>query len=263
MEGTATDAIDAVARNTARVTTLLRSGLDPNQQIARSEWTISELGAHLASGAAAYREMAEGGESAYDDLGARAATNQARLESLGERDLSALAGVIDEELASIVATSRGLPGDAVLRWHGGLTMPLRPYLGAMVGELVFHGQDLARTVGRPWTIEQRDAHAVIDFVTFVTPHILDPVKTRHLDARVEVRVRGYETSTFAFRDSQLTVMPGGGHRPQVTMSVEPVALVQVAYKRSSLTRPIVTGKAVAWGRKPWIALQFPGFFQAP
>jgi hypothetical protein len=171
--------------------------------------------------------------------------------------------VIDEELASIVATSRGFPGDAVLRWHGGLTMPLQPHLGAMVGELAFHGQDLARTVGRPWTIEQRDAHSVIDFVTFVTPHILDPVKTRHLDVRVEVRVRGYETSTFTFRDSQLTVMPGGGHRPQVTMSVEPVALVQVAYKRSSLTRPILTGKAVAWGRKPWIALQFPGFFQAP
>jgi uncharacterized protein (TIGR03083 family) len=263
MAGSASAAIDAVERGTNRFTTLLRSGLDPQQRVKRSQWTVAQLGAHLASGAVAYHEMADGGQSPYVDFDARAATNQARLEELGEDDLSALANVIDEELGAVVAEARRLRDDAVMQWHGGLQMPLGAYLGALVGELVFHGQDLARTVKQPWPIEPSDAFPVIDFVAFVTPHILNPAKTADLTTRVELRVRDYETMTFVFEPAKLTVEAGGGKRRQVTMSVDPIALLQVAYKRSSLTRPILTGKAVAWGRRPWIALRFPGYFEAP
>ena len=171
--------------------------------------------------------------------------------------------MIDDSIRTVVEAVRTRPADDVIEWHQGITMGPRPFLGAMLGELVFHGQDLARTVGVSWSIAREDAFPIVDFVNVVRPHILEPAKTHDLNATVELRVRGYETATYAFQPSRLMVTPGRGEKPHVTMSVDAVALLQVAYKRSTLTRPILTGKAVAWGRRPWLALQFPGFFQNP
>ncbi len=268
MAAPVSEAADAVADASARFTTLLRSGLDPVRPVTRSSWTIAQLGAHLASGALAYRQMAGGGVSPYADIAARGATNQERLEAEAGRDLGALADMVDGSIAATLATCRALPDGAVVQWHGNMPMPLRPFLGAMVGELEFHGQDLARTVGVSWTITARAAQPIIDFVEVVTPHILEPATTQDLRARVQVRLRGYATTTYAFDSSSLTVSRhsvsrDSDARPDVVMSVEPVAFVQVAYRRSGLMRPILTGKALAWGRRPWLALEFPGFFQNP
>lgn len=76
-------------------------------------------------------------------------------------------------------------------------------------------------------------------------------------------MRGYETSTYTFEPGRLSVTSGRPSRRDVTMSLDPVAFLQIGYKRTGLARPILTGRAVAWGRRPWVALQFPGYFQDP
>jgi hypothetical protein len=263
MAGTVEGAALSVERNAARVTSLLASGLDPKHKVRGFEWTIGQLGTHLASGGLAYEDIANGVSSPYLDLDERAAMNAQRLEADVHRDLRDLADAIDDSIRKVLEAVRTRPADDVVEWHQGIPMGPRPFLGAMVGELAFHGQDLARTVGVPWPIAREDAFPIVDFVNLVTPHILEPAKTRDLTATIELRVRDYDTATYAFERSRLTVTPGGGEKPQVTMSVDAVAFLQVAYKRSTLTRPILTGKAVAWGRRPWLALQFPGFFQNP
>ena len=45
MAGTVEDVAVSVDRNAARVTSLLRAGLDANQNVRGSEWTIGQLGA--------------------------------------------------------------------------------------------------------------------------------------------------------------------------------------------------------------------------
>ena len=263
MAATVEDAVASVEHSAGRFTSLLRAGLDSHQTVRGSAWTIGQLGAHLASGAFAYEEIVAGNVSPYLDLGERAATNQARLETESGRDLRTLADTIDQSVENILAAVRGRPADAVVRWHQGIPMTMRPFLGAMVGEFAFHGQDLARTVGVPWSIERHDAFPVVDFFAVVTPHILERKTTERLSAAVEVRVRGYDTATYRFEHATLTVTPGRGERPDVALSLDPIAFLQLGYKRSGLTKCIVTGRAVAWGRRPWIALEFPGFFQSP
>jgi uncharacterized protein (TIGR03083 family) len=263
MAATIEDAAVAVERNAARFTSLLRAGLDPSERVHGSEWSVAQVATHLATGASAYEEMIAGNQSPYRLLDERAATNQARIDGESERDLRGLAEAIDDSVAKILTGARSLPAGATVPWHQDIEMPVRPFLGAMVGELAFHGQDIARSVAVPWTIARDDAFPVVDFIEVVTPHILDAAKTTGLSATVEVRVRGYGPTTYVFESSGLTVKPGGGHKRDVTMSVDAVAFLQVAYKRSTLTRPILTGKAVAWGRRPWVALQFPAFFQSP
>ena len=263
MTGSVADAAAAVNRSSARFSALLRSGLDGERSVVDSTWTIGDLGGHLASGAMAYRQVAEGEASPYTDLNDRAATNQARLEAESHTDLRALADVIDAEAARAVSVLEARPEGSLIAWHGGISMPVRAVLGAMVGEFQLHGMDLARTVRSPWRIHRRDALPAIDFFNAVTPHLLDHEAVQNVSAIIEVRYRGYVTSTFAFRDGALTVTPGRAAKADVHLSVDPVSFLLVGYKRSGLAKPILTGRALAWGRRPRLALRFPALFQAP
>jgi hypothetical protein len=47
------------------------------------------------------------------------------------------------------------------------------------------------------------------------------------------------------------------------VSADPVALLLVAYGRQTQWIPAVTGKLVAWGRKPWLGLRLVSYLVAP
>lgn len=262
MAGSVNNAVAAVQRTRARFTQLLRSGLVDTQQVKGLSWTIRDLAAHLASGSVAYRQMAEGEPSPYESLDRRQETNQQRLEAETTDDLVAMADQIDAEMARMLAAVGTRAGD-VVTWHGGQSLPVTAFLGSVVGEFLFHGCDLAGTVGQKWPIERRDALPVVDFFVAVTPLVLDERSTRDVKATYEVRFRGYETVTFAFDNGALSVRQGPAKRADVRMSLDPAAFLRVGYKRAGLAKPILTGQAVAWGRRPWLALRFPGMFQAP
>jgi uncharacterized protein (TIGR03083 family) len=262
MPSSVESAMAAVERTQVRFTQLLRSGLDGAQQVKGLSWTIRDLAAHLASGSVAYREMAEGEPSPYESFDRRSETNQQRLEIETTQDLDVMADQIDAEIARMLAAV-GSRADDVVTWHGGQSLPVSAFLGSMVGELLLHGCDLAGTLGQKWPIERRDALPVVDLLIAVTPLIVDARAGRNVTATYEVRFRGYDTATFAFDKGALAVTRGPATRADVRMSVDPAAFLRVAYKRSGLAVPILTGRAVAWGRRPWLALSFPGLFQAP
>ena len=47
------------------------------------------------------------------------------------------------------------------------------------------------------------------------------------------------------------------------VSADPVALLLVAYGRRSQWVPILTGRLVAWGRKPWLGVRLVRYLVAP
>ncbi len=262
MSGSIGNAVAAVERTHSRVTELLRSGPDGAQQVEGLSWTIRDLAAHLASGSVAYREMAEGGPSPYESIDRRGETNQQRLDDEPSQDLGLMADQIDTEIARLLAAV-GLRAGDVVSWHGGQSLPVAAFLGSIVGEFLFHGCDLATTVGQKWPIDRRDALPVLDFLVCVTPLMLNAQTSRGMTATYELRFRGYDTTTFAFDNGTLVVSTGPAVRADARMSVDPAAFLRVAYKRAGLTRPVLTGQAVAWGRRPWLAFKFPALFQSP
>jgi uncharacterized protein (TIGR03083 family) len=263
MAGSVESAVAALERTAARFTRLLRSDIDGTQRVKGLSWTIRDLAAHLASGSVAYGQVAEGRPSPYETLDGRRETNQQRLEDESGDDLGALADVIDDEVARLLATVRSGSNDGVVAWHGGISMSLPAFLGAAVGEFLVHGRDLARTLGQPWPIKRADAQPVVDFFNAVAPFIVDADRSKGRDATFEVRFRGHETSSFVFQNGKLSVTEGPSRRAHVHMSLDPVAFLLVGYKRIGLTVPIITGRALAWGRRPWLALRFPGLFETP
>lgn len=255
------DAAKSVERYARRFCTLARSGIAPSTHVAGLTWNAHDLVAHVASGAAAYRQIAEGGDSPYPSLDARQKTNQERLRTLADADLAALADTIDREIGrTLAALRRDHP--ATIEWHGGITLPATAFMGSIVGELMIHGLDLARTARAAWPMRRQDSFPAVDFFNAVTPYVVDSA-ARDLTARIEVRYRGYDTVTLAFDGGELTVTPGPAARADVHLSVDPVAFLLVGYRRQGLGPVVATGKAFAWGRRPFLAFRLPRLFEAP
>ncbi|MFE6855587.1 sterol-binding protein, partial [Streptomyces sp. NPDC057674] len=52
-------------------------------------------------------------------------------------------------------------------------------------------------------------------------------------------------------------------RPDCTILTEPVAFLLLGLGRLDPWPVIARGKALGWGRKPWLAPRFPRLFRAP
>jgi hypothetical protein len=59
-----------------------------------------------------------------------------------------------------------------------------------------------------------------------------------------------------FDDGKLTVEAANGARSDCTINADPAAFLLVGYGRQSQWAPIVRGKLLASGRKPWLGLKF-------
>ena len=68
---------------------------------------------------------------------------------------------------------------------------------------------------------------------------------------------------FAFDHGRLRMNPPGPFRPDAVISAQPLAFLLVVYKRVNPWPAILTGRLAAHGRRPWLALTFPGRFHRP
>jgi hypothetical protein len=78
-----------------------------------------------------------------------------------------------------------------------------------------------------------------------------------------VRLRGQGTHRFDFDEGRLRMNPAGPFRPDVTISADPATLLLMLYRRVSLWPGILTGRLVAYGQRPWLALTLTSRFHRP
>lgn len=91
---------------------------------------------------------------------------------------------------------------------------------------------------------------------------LAPAGRAKARAAYEISIRGGERFSVVVDGDGATVGPAA-IRVDCHISAGPVALLLVAYGRRSQWGPILTGKTVAWGRRPWLALSFRSLFSSP
>ena len=144
---------------------------------------------------------------------------------------------------------------------------MRTVLAVALGELLVHGLDLGRATGTAWEIEPVDARLVLGNIGDLLPLLVDPVTAGQLTATIEVRLRGSGPAeppiVLVFTDGRLSVGPGPAPRADVRISAEPVAFLLISYGRLGQWRPILTGRVLAWGRRPWIALRLTRYLVDP
>ncbi|MEU2238357.1 maleylpyruvate isomerase family mycothiol-dependent enzyme [Streptomyces sp. NPDC018338] len=267
LPGELAEAIRATADDIAEVLRAPQgggAGRHAGLPVPRSTWTVGEAAAHLAQANALMAEIADGRERPYGDgtPGSLAEANERALASFAERDPAPLADMIAAQAeAFLVAVERRDPAEA-------LTTPLGTMTPAVLGSYLLthmlgHGYDLALALGRPHMLDVRRVVLTLPFMLAAMPKVADPAAVAGLTARFAVRLRGGPAFGVTITDGDVRVDREPPARPDCTVLTEPVAFLLLALGRIDPWPVIARGKALGWGRKPWLAPRFPRLFRAP
>ena len=256
------DAVTAVAEDIARI---LRSGLDPEARIPDAAWSVGESAAHLATANELMADIARGRERPYGDgtPGSLAEANEETLAAYGERDPSRLAEAIVRQARAFAEASADRSADEPTRTPFG-PMDLGTLAAYLLTHMLGHGYDLARAAGRPHMIDGERVELTLPFLTTAMPRTLNAraAADRHRACYL-LGLRGGSRLVVTFADGGITVGTELPRRPDCTIVSDPATFFLMALGRCGPWSALFRGKVLIWGRRPWLAPRFTGYFTAP
>jgi len=263
------ESLDALRRAAAATGELLGSISDSHADVPVPglAWTVAETAAHLVAllrQSAAFTSGARDGAAERAALppsggiGERMALGNAReLDRLGERRIPVLRRLLEssvDEYATLIA-GRGDGGPVET-----LSGPEDPaaMTAALVGEQLVHGFDLARAVGRRWTIDPGAARLTLTGLAPFLPYMVDAEATCRVRARIEVRIAGSPRFTLVLDHGRAAVEPADG-RCDCWIQAQPVPYLLTGYGRVNRWLPVLRRQIRAGGRRPWIAARLGSY----
>lgn len=185
-------ACEAVA---GRIAAMLRSGVDPNLPIPRSDWTVGEAAAHLAFTTLGLGMMARGIQIPYGD-GTREGLQEANLlalEGYSERDLEALAGELVTHTRIVFEEANAAPPDQVCVTPMG-RVGIDGLTAYVLTHQAMHGSAISTALDAPLPFEPDDVPLMWPFISHALHQVLVPELAAGLSATFSVQV----TDTFSF-----------------------------------------------------------------
>jgi uncharacterized protein (TIGR03083 family) len=258
--------LEALRETTGGFSTLLRRVEDGSVR-AIGEWTVADVAAHLSHGfTEVYLAVARGEGSAVTSTAGIAGMNEAHLNTDGERDPRVLADRIDEGHAEFQDCMSRLPPGAELTWHARIVLPAATMVAIVLGEVLIHGYDVAKASGQTWPIGAERARMAMMGVVPPLPHYADRAATEKVQARVLLRLRGPSPKRNQFVmvvDRGTLTIEELSDGVDCRISAAPAAFMLVSYGRISPLLPSLTGKILAYGRKPWLGLRLTTWLTNP
>ncbi len=248
--------LDRAAR---RVADLLRSAPDGDAKVAGLDWTVSELGAHLINEAGRFERFARGKSEPLGDV---AQYNADEIATITERNPAKQADTFLAEHAKYMDFAKQHDGNEASVWFE-VELELAEAAGIYLGELSVHAVDIARTIGSKVKIPREDALLVAAGLVTILPGFVDPEATLGFFGSYTLKLRGGPSIVLRFTDGTLVVEAKNGERTDCTINADPEAFLLVGYGRLPQYKPIVTGKLIAAGRKPWLGLKFGSLLVNP
>jgi uncharacterized protein (TIGR03083 family) len=255
-------ALDSLESAVPRLTSLLRNISDPGAR-AVGTWSAGDVASHVASVFGNYVDMIEGDEPVLaETTGDIERINSMWLERNRDRDPQVASSRIEGAFDRMVKRTRAVSDDSPIAWHAGLTLPISTVVRLALGEVLVHGHDIGSASGSTWALPVEEARTVLDGIIELAPHYVDEGGARGFSARYELRIRGGLQAALIFEDGLLTLDRPEGHA-DCKISADPVAFLLVSYGRIAVWGPMLRGKLVAWGRKPWLGLKLPSLLRNP
>ena len=265
----------AMADAASRFDALLTPGADMSRQVPGLSWTVGELVAHVVSEMTSFAALASG-EITADDLWDRyapgtgdlppnertAAFNGAQIAEFDREQLDGAGEVVKRAARDFLTATADWPSGVLVRSFEG-DLEVSTLTCVILGELFVHGRDLSLGLGQKPTVPADEARLVLAGASALLPDYLDPASAGDMRATIDVRVRGGPRMVMWVHDGVLEVAAEPTQRVDCHISANPVAFLLVAYGRQSHWRAAFRGHLVAWGRRPWIALQLPALLRNP
>lgn len=222
-----------------------------NQRVPGLEWTVAELSQHIACLPKLYTDLntlADGFETPND----WAKLSRDARAHITETKATALATLIETQTEALLTELGHFPDEP--RWVWGRKTTAATVASGYLGELIVHGMDLGRLTKVKVTLNKEQALAIIDNQMALAPAFTDPEKLRKCEGIFHVKIRGGRDFTFLVGDGELRVNHGKPNRADAHMAADPVTWVLVGLGRMNQFKAGLTGKVLAYGRKPWLLL---------
>ena len=255
----------AVGQAADRLAQLIRPLPDLEQAVAESEWTARDAVAHLITALDLYTEMALGTPSpvpAYD-VAVFAEFSRQRIADVPEADPTKLAYLLVDAADRFCAALSGSAGDAPVRWHAGMEIPMAQLAGLMLGEIVLHGYDIAVASRRPWPLQPNEVALILGAYAPLLGLNVDVERTRGLTAAFGVEVRGVASFVVRFTDGRHSLEPAGSGPVDCTLSADPAAFLLVTSGRLARWPAIALGLLGPGGDRPDMAVGFKDLYVFP
>ena len=257
------EALAAVEAAGSRATNLIQAIPDASVRAEGLDWTLGQVAAHLVANMRQHTDWVQGqGKVDYcvPDLGAE---NSRHMDAVPTRQQDELARLFSEGTGAFLSAARAADPSRVIPEVVGPDLSLADLACVLLGEIVVHGHDIARTIGRPWPIDPRAATLIIEGTMAILPEFVDREAAAKVRATYELRLRRGPRYVVAVKDGEMQVEPPGARAVDCRISADPVALLLVSYGRIGQWGPIGKGQMMAWGRKPWLALKFTSLVRNP
>lgn len=241
--------LDAARRQVSNFATELRSVSDPATQVPNLEWTVAELGQHVAGLPWHFQDLHEAGPN-FERPNNWAAWSDTRRAHVTTEDVNDLATLIVDGFDALFADLAD--GDNPRWFYGAQTSPAT-IASMSLNEAVMHGRDLAAVTGStPPMLNTREAHAVAEATALNTSVFIDPDKAAaQPDGVYHVKFRGGKSFTFAKAGPDLIVTEGKPPRADAHLSADPAMFMLASMGRIGQVRAALSGKMFSYGRKPW------------
>ncbi|QMT02881.1 maleylpyruvate isomerase N-terminal domain-containing protein [Gordonia jinghuaiqii] len=250
------DYIDAAVAAGERFVELVAAVDDPDTRLSETPgWTLTDCLGHVALAPSRFLGLAHGeGEwccNAVDvpDFNAK------QIANLPTRDVGALSRQLIDDLNTLVDEVSHFHAQVPkMHYDGDLLIRADAALGLLIGEFVVHGHDIARAIGARWWVEPEVVLMIIRARQQILPGWVDTANAVGHNGTYDIRLRGCgERHLYEFTDGELVIDPPRPRRPDVHISVDPTTALLAGYGRLSTAWVGITGKAIAWGAKPWLA----------
>ncbi|MFF1395690.1 maleylpyruvate isomerase N-terminal domain-containing protein [Streptomyces sp. NPDC058287] len=261
----------------ARLARMLRDL--PGRDVASGvpEWTVGDVGAHVA---AVYLAFGSGftDESVEWDtvlppgdgpfVERLTAVNAMSIGLLGCDERTRLGDLIAERGEAFLRGTDGLDPDTPVAtpWYGQeRTLTLAAATGMMLSESLVHGLDIARGARLPWPIGPDEARLVLgQSMPTMMPLALDTVKGQGVSIVFDVAIKGGPRLAVVIDEGTATVTRDSPPRAyDCRITAAPAPFLLVAFRRMPIWKAIARGQMRAGGRKPWQALRLTELIASP
>jgi hypothetical protein len=234
----------------------LARSADPNARRRGLDWDVQQVVAHVLAVAHRYRAFAETGNF-------HPAGNPRELDEINQSELEAIMAPIPDLVGQLEALEPvmdawfdGLPEDFSGEFHYGAMVSRSVTQINWLGELVMHGEDIARAVGEPWEISERDMLLYLLEAAEVAPAMLRADIDPATNISVALRIPDARPYVIHVHDGILEMRARRpGDRPDAVLKGPASTVIAMLLNRISPVTAVRRGLRIVGGRRPWKAMQ--------